>query len=628
MKLFSKSTYSLKKSKTILRHGYHLYQRKKKNLSKEQSEHIQTTLKALQEEILNKNAPAAENLAKQVESLCNFHFKKTSFDHVRDLVFALAFALVVAILVRQMWFELYEIPSGSMRPTFKEQDRLIVSKTNFGINFPLRLQQIYFDPDLVKRNGIVIFTGENMDIRDVDTLYFYLFPGKKQYVKRMIGKPGDILYFYGGEIYGIDVQGNDISSELQLSSLDLIEHIPFIDFDRKMSLPPGPVNGIYSPIFLYQMNEPIAKLYVTAQHQVKGQMLNPPDVHAAGAPPVKEYADLWGFKNYGMSRLLTRDQVKSLTDHDPSTMEAGILYLEIKHHPSFANAQLIRDEIGRLRPSLKVSSSIIPLQEHHLRALFANMYTARFDVTNNLAYRWGSSAKNPFLPQLPGVPNGCYEFYYGTAYQVKWQGITQKLSSTHPLYQFDPERVQLLYNIGMEFDTRFTPQIKNQQLKPARYAYFRNGDLYLLGAPILSQDDPTLTEFLSRESARHLAATPQNPYIPFTDAGPPLKTDGSLDIDLIRHYGILIPPQSYLVLGDNHAMSGDSREFGFVPQMNLRGAPDFIFWPPDSRWGHPNQPHYLWINLPRSIVWVIAAVCISCGIIYWRSRNSLPLKKL
>src|SRR3990167_6383298 len=114
-----------------------------------------------------------------------------------------------------------------MRPTFKEQDRLVVSKTNFGINIPLTPEEFYFDPNLVQRGGIVIFTGENMDIHDVDTMYFYIFPGKKQYVKRMIGKPGDILYFYGGRIYGFDKEGNDISPKLQLAQFTSLEPIPF-----------------------------------------------------------------------------------------------------------------------------------------------------------------------------------------------------------------------------------------------------------------------------------------------------------------------------------------------------------------------------------------------------------------
>lgn len=616
-----------------MRHTYHLLQKKKKKLSKESYQQISKTLLALQEAILRKDRQAAADLSKQAESFSQLFFKKSAFEHLFDLILALGFALAVAIVIRQMWFEFYEIPSGSMRPTLREQDRLVVSKTDFGINFPLQPKHIYFDPDLVNRGGIFVFTGENMDIRDVDTLYFYIFPGKKQYIKRLMGKPGDILYFYGGLIYGIDEAGNDISPQLQLASLDQIEHIPFIDFDRKLVIPSSPTNGYYSPVIIYQMNEPVAKLFVTSQGQAGGEMLNPPQIRASGEPPIDNYSDMWGFSNFGMTRLLTREQVKYLTDQDPASMEEGILYLEIRHHPSVSSPKLVRDDFGRIRPMIGISTSIIPLQEHHIKAISDNMYTARFEVKNGFAHRYGCSGSdtlgsNIFLPHLQNVPNGSYEFYYGKAYSVKWQGITSELPPNNPLYDFDAARTQLLYNVGIEFDMRFAPQVKNQRLAPARYTYFRNGDLYLLGAPILKKEDPALLSFQNREESRKAASNPQNPYAPFIDAGPPLHEDGSLNVELIKRYGIRIPSKTYLALGDNHAMSADSREFGFVPQDNLRGGPDFIFWPPGSRWGAPNQPPYALFNGPRSIVWLIAAISITLGTIYWRRRNHLPLKGL
>src|SRR5581483_2178830 len=119
-------------------------------------------------------------------------------------------------------------------------------------------------------------------------------------------------------------------------------------------------------------------------------------------------------------------------------------------------------------------------------------------------------------------------------------------------YRFSPAIVQLLFNVGIEWDTRFSPQVKNQRLVPARYTYFRDGSLYLLGAPILSKDDETLADFLDREQIRADASNPQSPYLPFQDLGPPLK-EGKLDVDLIRQNGILVPDNMYLVLGDNHA---------------------------------------------------------------------------
>ncbi len=41
-----------------------------------------------------------------------------------------------------------------------------------------------------------------------------------------------------------------------------------------------------------------------------------------------------------------------------------------------------------------------------------------------------------------------------------------------------------------------------------------------------------------------------------------------------------LPEKGYLALGDNYAMSSDSRTLGPVPQDNLEGTTLIILWPP------------------------------------------------
>ncbi len=621
-----KNRYSLKKAKKILFSVYHRYTKKNKTLPPSVSEELKKELLSLQAAILENNGPKALELSQTVYNSSKVHLNKSFFEKIRDFVGGIGGALFIAILIRQMWFELYEIPTGSMRPTFKEQDRLSVSKTDFGINFPLMLGHLYFNPHLLKRSNIVIFTVEDMDFKDGDTVYFYLFPGKKLLVKRLIGKPGDTLYFYGGKIYGIDGEGRDISPELQVPELDKIDHIPFINFEgTRVSTTPSTIPGIFSPVILYQMNEPLVRLYAISPTQARGEVLPKILLHN----PKIHYGDLWGIKNFAKARLLTKDQVRVLTDQDPSQLGDAPLYLEFKHHPSLSNAKMGTDEYNRVRPEIGLSTSLIPLQETHLKTLMDNLYTARFVVNQGFIHRYGVNPEKygtkAFFPYLPGIPDGTYEFYYGKASQVKWQGITKELPPSSPLYRFEPSRLQILFNVGMEFDNRYNPQAKDQYLTPARYAYFRDGDLYVMGAPLLKKDDPTLLNFIERENKRESASHAPYLYHPFLDKGPPLDPNGEINRAFIQQFGLKIPPKSYLVLGDNHAGSGDSRDFGFVPEENLRGGPQFIFWPPGSRFGRPNQPGYDLFNPGRVLIWGLAATGFGLWYYVHRKRHHLPL---
>jgi signal peptidase I len=622
------SPYSLRKSRNILQTNYALYKKKGKILTLNEREIIENDLQQLDQAVLAKDRETASIYAKKVNEFGDVHFKKSIFEYASELVIALILALIIATVVRQMWFELYEIPTGSMRPTFKEQDHLTVSKLAFGINVPMMTDHFYFDPKLVQRSSVVIFSGDGIPHIDMNTNYFGVFPYKKRYIKRLIAKPNDSVYFYGGKVYVVDKDGNLDLDLLNSPWMKGLEYIPFLQFEGIVS------SGASNQIMFKQMNMPLGKLTVSDSGDISGEVFNgkewiKDDPLQKSHDGINSYSDFIGIRNYAMARLLTKQQLESSPENEG--LPEGELYLELRHNPSLTNPKPIFLREGRgMGVMMKPYKSIISLQQKHLDAIMDHMYTARFVVKDEVAHRYSLEDISSYDKgvRFPKIPDGTYEFYYGVAYKIGFGGIASKLPAEHPLYVHSAENIQRLYNLGVEVSSYYDPQAGNQSRFPQRYTYFKKGDLFLLGAPALKHDDPVLIKFNERELERESKATVKKPYVAFKDHGAPMKSDGTLDVDFIRTYGMKIPEGHYLVLGDNHAMSSDSRVFGVVPEKNLQGAPSLILWPPgDGRLGAPEQKPYPIFNLSRLMIWGIALVIFFTWYMWHRNRLKKPIFK-
>ena len=634
-------SYPLRKSRKILRSQHSIFKRKEKRLAASDREEIESDLRELDSALLAKDRERASIAARKMQHHSKEGLRKSFLDVTRDLFFAILFAVVVAFVIRQFWFELYQVPTGSMRPTIEEQDRLLVSKTTFGVNFPFHDKLSFFDEMRVQRNGVIVFTTKNMDLADSDMLYFGFLPGKKRLVKRCVTRPGDTIYFYGGHIYGFDKSGNSFDELynpqiLKEAGVEKIEHIPYISFEGNPVLKKRLSNGVYGEVITKQMNLPVAKMQLRADGNVGGTFFNGEkwtreNLKALKAPHPKpeSYSDLWGIGNFAMCRLLTPDEL----EHFYHRSGDAPLYLELRHTPNMQQPKpLIRQsDQGKYFPQFTPFVSLIPLEQKHLDLIQEAMITARFHVKNQGAFRYVERSRRPqrkeFDPKFPNVPNGLYEFYYGEGQKVFATGIQFPMSKKNPLYSSSPENVQKLFNLGFTFNTLYDPHLREQPFLPSRYAYWRDGELFIMGAPILKKEDSTLTTFIEEELTRQKESPDSAPYIAFVDHGPPLKEDGSLDIDFVRAFGLKIPDNAVVALGDNYAGSADSRDFGFVPMHNLRGAPSFIFWPPGKRIGPLAQPPYPWITFPNLLAWITAAIAFTLSYLWVRRRNKRSIFK-
>lgn len=626
----NKRLYSLHKAKQILRTSYTWYKKRGKQLATSHLQQFEGNLQHLDQAILNQDRTQANTLARELETFNHAHFKKTLFEYTYEIVVALLVALAVATVVRQSWFELYEIPTGSMRPTFEEQDHLTVSKLAYAINTPLKTEHLYFDPNLVQRGSIVIFSGDKVPIIDATTQFLWVLPYTKRYIKRCIAKPGDTVYFYGGHVYVVDKGGNWIEDLINGPWMKGLEHVPFITFE-------GRVTSASQQNYIYfnQMYKPIGRLSLIAPNSFLGEVFNgnewvkdQPTAQKTPHDKIQTYSDFWGFRNYAMARILTKEQLKFDTTLNTEGLEDAPLYLELRHTPSlsYPMPKMERDYRG-FGIYITPFKTVIPLDQSHLNALMDHMYTARFVIKDGKAYRYSLEqvrATNN-QPAFPNVPDGTYEFYYGKAVRIGWGGIPYDLPSDHPLYAHTSDNIQKLYNLGIDLDQAYNPQ-PNQHFFPQRYAYFRNGDLYLLGGPIFLSQDAVLTAFHERETKLEQASSAAQPYVAFKDYGAPIK-EGKIDKAFMDTFGVKVPEKQYMVLGDNHAMSSDSRVFGFIPENNLQGAPSLILWPPSSRLGAPMQKPYPIFNIPRLIVWSLIAAIALAWYFWRRHRMKQPVFK-
>ena len=123
------------------------------------------------------------------------------YDNVKTLIGA----LIIAIIIRSLAFQPFYIPSSSMEPTLLVGDRIFVSKYSYGYSkhsFPFspNISNKRFFSKLPKRGDLVVFKTPADNRTD--------------YIKRLIGLPGETIQFVGGELLINDKKISSLISKL------------------------------------------------------------------------------------------------------------------------------------------------------------------------------------------------------------------------------------------------------------------------------------------------------------------------------------------------------------------------------------------------------------------------------
>ena len=104
----------------------------------------------------------------------------------REWIESILIAFVLAMFIRTFFFQAFKIPSGSMRPTLIEGDRLLVNKLRYGAKLPFVNKRL---PGFTKphRGDVVVFA--------------YPEDRKRDFIKRLIATSGETIEIRSGGIY-------------------------------------------------------------------------------------------------------------------------------------------------------------------------------------------------------------------------------------------------------------------------------------------------------------------------------------------------------------------------------------------------------------------------------------------
>ncbi|SIT65897.1 signal peptidase I Serine peptidase. MEROPS family S26A [Ectothiorhodosinus mongolicus] len=104
--------------------------------------------------------------------------------------------LLVVLVLRGFVAEPFRIPSGSMMPTLLVGDFILVSKFSYGVHLPITRTRI-IETGSPERGDVAVFK--------------YPQNPREDYIKRIVGLPGDVIGFYDKALY---INGEPMPQEL------------------------------------------------------------------------------------------------------------------------------------------------------------------------------------------------------------------------------------------------------------------------------------------------------------------------------------------------------------------------------------------------------------------------------
>ncbi len=111
---------------------------------------------------------------------------------IREYAEALIIAIILALTIRVFVVQAFKIPSGSMIPTLLIGDHILVSKLAYGFQLPKDCEFQLAFPPVTCFSSTMIMNFDSPERGDV-IVFRYPEDENKDFIKRLIGTPGDVI---------------------------------------------------------------------------------------------------------------------------------------------------------------------------------------------------------------------------------------------------------------------------------------------------------------------------------------------------------------------------------------------------------------------------------------------------
>ncbi|MFB3147432.1 MAG: signal peptidase I [Thermodesulfobacteriota bacterium] len=192
LNIFSKEYKARKRAKQLIKETKVVLEKNRSKLNPESVSIIEQKIGNAERALDTQNYEEILKTTEDLDSASVDYLSKYTKSKLRQNIEALAFAILLALIIRTFVFQPFKIPSGSMIPTLLVGDHLLVNKFVYGTKIPFTDIEI-FPIEKIKRGDVIVFTYPNNE-RDPSKNGLY-------YIKRVVGLPGDEIDLNGRNLY-------------------------------------------------------------------------------------------------------------------------------------------------------------------------------------------------------------------------------------------------------------------------------------------------------------------------------------------------------------------------------------------------------------------------------------------